>query len=247
MLLSIIQGIFNRKSNISELIEKAKAGNEEVLDDLLFASTPFMKKTASFICKRPIDEHDEEFSIALNGFHEAVINFNVSKKASFKTFAYLVIKRRLVDFLRKENERKDKYFLFEPIPEESSGQHFILDQKSIFTYSENQQSASRREELHRYEKLLAAFNLTFVDLTKASPKHMDARKTAFQIAQIIADSKELNDHLLKNKKLPMKEIESLVEVSRKTLERHRKYIIAVVLLLNSDFIYIKDYVKGEII
>ena len=52
---------------------------------------------------------------------------------------------------------------------------------------------------------------------------------------------------MKTKQLPLKEIEALVEVSRKTLERHRKYMIAVVLLLNSDFVYIKEYVKGEII
>lgn len=99
----------------------------------------------------------------------------------------------------------------------------------------------------KYSDLLSNFKLSFDELTIAAPKHKDARKTAFQIAQIIADSEELYTLLMKTKKLPLKELEALVEVSRKTLERQRKYIIAVVLLLNSDFVYIKDYVKGEII
>lgn len=247
MLLSIIQGIFKTKTNISELAKRAKAGNEEVMNDLLFASTPFLKKTATFVCKRAIDEHDEEFSIALDGFHEAIIAFDPTETASFQTFAHLIIKRRLIDYIRKETARTEKWVLLEPDPEQSSGQHFILDEKSIHTYTEKQQSASRKEELLHYKKLLKEFNLTFEELTKSSPKHSDARKTAFQIAQIVADSKELYQYLLDNKRLPLKQLESLVDVSRKTIERHRKYIIAVVLLLNSDFIFIKDYVRGEII
>lgn len=247
MLLSIIQGILKTKPNISELAKKAKAGNEEVMRDLLFASSPFLKKTATFICKRSIDEHDEEFSIALNGFHEAIMAFNPAEAASFHTFAHLIIKRRLIDYIRKEQARTEKWVLLEPNDEESSDQHFILDEKSIHTYSEKEKSESRKEELANYKKLLAPYNITFEELTKSSPKHTDARKTAFQIAQIVADSEELYQYLIDNTKLPLKELENLVDVSRKTIERHRKYIIAVVLLLHSDFLFIKDYIRGEII
>lgn len=246
MLLSIIQGIF-KTPNMNELAQKAKAGNEEVLNDLLFASAPFLKKTASFVCKRSIDEHDEEFSVALNGFHEAVMAFDVNESASFQTFAHLIIKRRLIDYIRKETAIKEKLLLLEPTNEESSGQHFILDEQSIYTYTEKQRASSRREELIHFKEMLAEYNLTFKELTNSSPRHADSRKTAFQIAQIIADTEELYDYLIKTKKLPLKETLSLVDVSRKTVERHRKYIIAVALLLNSDFIFIKDYVKGVII
>lgn len=251
MLLSIIQGLFKTKTKqtTNELAQKAKAGDEEVLSDLLFAFTPFIKKTASFICKRPIDEHDEEFSVAMNGFHEAVMAFDPSKDTSIQTFAHLIIKRRMVDFIRKEATRNEKVLLIQASEEEAatSEQHFLLDKQSINTYIEEQRTFTRREELILYRKLLALFNLTFDELTKVAPRHADARKTAFQIAQIIAETEEFYNHLMKTKQLPLKEIEAIVEVSRKTLERHRKYIIAVVLLLNSDFVYIKEYVKGEII
>ncbi|MFJ8065524.1 RNA polymerase sigma-I factor [Psychrobacillus sp. NPDC096426] len=251
MLLSIFQGLFKTKTKqtTSELAQKAKAGDEEVLSDLLFAFTPFMKKTASFICKRPIDEHDEEFSVAINGFHEAVMAFDSTENASLQTFAHLIIKRRMVDYIRKETARKEKVFLIQSSNEEAhaSEQQYLFDKQSIHTYTEEQQTVARREELIRYRELLAVYNLTFEELTKAAPKHADARKTAFHTAQIIAETEEFYNSLLKTKQLPLKEIEAIVEVSRKTLERHRKYIIAVVLLLNSDFVYIKEYVKGEII
>ncbi len=247
MLLSFISGIFKSKMNITDLAIEAKAGNEEVMRDLLFSSKPFMKKTASFICKRPIDEHDEEFSVTLLGFHEAVMDFNPKEHASFQTFAHLIIKRRLIDYIRKESRRKEQLLSIDSKDDDSSEQHFLFNESSIQTYQEKERSDSRKEEIKSYSDLLRQYNLSFEDLTKSSPKHADARKTAFHIAQIIAGNEELYDHLVKNKKLPLKEIESLVEVSRKTLDRQRKYIIAVVLLLNSDLNYLKDYVKGEII
>lgn len=245
MLLSII-GIFKTKQNTSMLIKQAKAGDEEVQSDLLFAHTQFMKKTASFICKRPIDEHDEEYSVAMNGFHEAMLAFDETENASFHTFAHLIIKRRLIDHIRKESNRNEKELL---IKEESATSHssYLFDEQSLMSHSEQERALARKEELEQYNHLLSNFNLSFPELAKAAPKHKDARKTAFQIAQIVAESDELYTYLFTNKKLPLKEIEALVDVSRKTLERNRKYIIAVVLLLKSDFIYIKDYVKGEII
>lgn len=49
--------------------------------------------------------------------------------------------------------------------------------------------------------------------------------------------------LWKKKRLPIKKILPLVDVSKKTIERNRKYILAVFVLLNEDFMYLKEYVK----
>lgn len=258
MLLSIIQGILKTKQNkkqktkqkqiTTELAQKAKAGDQEVLNDLLFAFTPFMKKTASFVCKRPIDQHDEEFSVAMNGFHEAIMSFNPKETASLQTYAHLIIKRRIIDYIRKESARKEKVLLIHTLKEDASTEHQqLFDEQAIHTYTIEQQAEARREEIIRYTHLMGKFGLSFKELTQAAPKHADARRTAFQTAQIIAETEEFYDYLINNKRLPLKEIEEIVEVSRKTLERQRKYIIAVVLLLKSDFVYIKEYVKGEIV
>lgn len=252
MLLSIIQGLFKTKQKTkqisSELAQKAKAGDQEVLNDLLFAFTPFMKKTASFVCKRPIDEQDEEFSVAMNGFHEAIMNFNPDKTASLQTFAHLIIKRRIIDYIRQESIRNEKLILIHTSKEDAATEHHLLfDEHALHSYSIEQQQTARKDELIRYKQLLMEYDLSFEALSQAAPKHADARRTAFQTAQIIAETEEFYDFLMKNKRLPLKEIEALVEVSRKTLERQRKYIIAVVLLMNSDFVYIKEYVKGEIV
>jgi RNA polymerase sigma factor len=93
--------------------------------------------------------------------------------------------------------------------------------------------------------LLKPYGLSFQELVKVSPSHEDSRQTAIQIAQIIVETDEFYEMLLTKKRLPMKELEELVNVSRKTIERHRKYIVAIVILLKSDLHYIKDYLKGR--
>lgn len=251
MLLSLIHGIFNNKtgSALNKLALKAKAGDEEVMNDLLFAYAPFMKKTASFVCKKYIDEQNDEFSIAMNGFHEAVLKYNPDKYASLTTFAHLIIKSRLIDYIRKEAVRNENVIL---LPETSSqdevpGHNLVFDESSIVLHSEEQEISDRREEIVRYNELLKEYGLSFEELGRTAPKHTDTRKTAFQIAQIITETPDFVEFVITRKRIPIKEIENLVEVSRKTIERHRKYIIAIVLLLRSDFVYIKEYIKGEII
>lgn len=249
MLLSIIQGIFNKKSDtaLNELVCKAKTGDEKVMNDLLIAFTPFMKKTASFVCNRFIDESDEEFSVAMVGFHEAVLKYKLEENASLKTFAHLIMKRRLIDHIRKEAVRNANVLLSIDDDGDEKTREYAFDESSIFSYSEERQATERREELSEYSRLLQDYGLSFSELAEVSPKHADSRKTAFQIAQIIAETPDFYTHLTENKRLPMKQLEDIVEVSRKTIERHRKYIIAVTLLLNNDFTYIKEYVKGELI
>jgi RNA polymerase sigma factor len=249
MLLSIIQGIFNKKSDtgLKELVCKAKTGDEKVMNELLIEFTPFMKKTASFVCHRFIDESDDEFSVAMVGFHEAVLTYKPDENASLKTFAHLIIKRRLIDHIRKEALRNENTHLSLDTKDAEESNDYVFDESSISTYSEKQRTKERREEMIEYGQLLQEYDLSFRELAAVSPKHTDSRKTAFQIAQIIAETPEYYQHLTETKRLPIKQLVDIVEVSRKTIERHRKYIIAVSLLLNSDFTYIKEYVKGETI
>ncbi|WP_203332458.1 RNA polymerase sigma-I factor [Planococcus beigongshangi] len=248
MLLTVLSGYFGReeKNNAELLAVQAQSGDQEALDYLLRSYSPFMKKTAGQVCKRFINDHDEEYSIALSAFHEAVNGFNREKNASFLTFAHMVIRRRVIDFIRKEVRHNDFPHDFQGISEKDEPGYGIEATVSVKRYSEQQQAVARAEEIAEYEKVLSDYGMSFKDLVKVSPSHEDARVTAIQIAQLVAETEEYREFLLNKKKLPVKEIEQLVEVSRKTIERNRKYIIAIALLLMSDLHYLKDYLKGRL-
>ncbi|MDP4161859.1 MAG: RNA polymerase subunit sigma, partial [Bacillota bacterium] len=137
----------------------------------------------------------------------------------------------------------DLEFNSEQQDEDGSGSP-VEDVISIEAYKNKSEQEQRREEIFRLQTLLAEYDMSFKDLVENSPKHSDARKNAILAAKLLVDNEELKNILLTKKRLPIKQLEQLVEVSRKTLERNRKYIIAIALVLTNDFLYMKDYLKG---
>ncbi len=102
----------------------------------------------------------------------------------------------------------------------------------------------RREELERFERLLADYDTGFEDLVAASPRHRDSRSLMFKVARILSEKQELMAQLYSKKQLPLKELAEFSGVKRKTLERGRKFIIASALILSQaeDFIYLRSYI-----
>lgn len=248
MLLTALSGYLGReeKNNAELLAVRAQNGDQEAMDHLLRSYSPFMKKTAGQVCKRFINDQDEEYSIALSAFHEAIKGFSLEKNASFLTFAHMVIRRRIIDFIRKEVQHNHFPHDFQGVMEEDEPGCGTGAAVSFKRYSEQQQAAARREEIAEFEKMLSVYGMSFQDLVKVSPSHEDARLNAIQIAQLVAETEEYRHYLMHKKKLPVKEIEQMVEVSRKTIERNRKYIIAIAILLSSELYYLKDYLKERL-
>ncbi|WP_378152104.1 RNA polymerase sigma-I factor [Chungangia koreensis] len=248
--MSTIYGFFKRNNNsdtsIEETVVEAQNGSEKAVDAILVSYTPFVKKTASLVCKKYITDQDDEYSIALLAFHEAIVKYKNDRNASFLTFAHLLIKRKLIDHIRKEVRVKEVSF---GMADSDSDEPDLLTKfehsSSIEHFTEEQRASDRREEMQRYGELLESYGLSFEELVSVSPKHADARQTAIEIAEIIAGTEEFNQYVIEKKRLPIKELEELVEVSRKTIERQRKYILALVLLLGSDFEVLKEYLKGR--
>jgi len=116
---------------------------------------------------------------------------------------------------------------------------------SVNQYKLEVESEKRKADILEYQQHLATFQISFSDLVEACPKHIDARENAKQIAKYLASEKELVQFLLDKKQLPMKELLKSVNCSRKTLERNRKYIIAMALIYIGDYISLRSYIEPE--
>lgn len=235
------------RGNTEELVILAQQGESGALEKLLESYAPFMKKAASQVCKKYISSSDDEYSIALSAFYEAVLGYEEKKNASFLTFAHLIIRRRVIDFIRKESQRNEFTHDFTDELDQKDLNKGIESRQAKKVYQEKEQTENRQEEIMAYKKILAPFGLDFQQLVKVSPAHEDARQSSIQIAQLIAETDEYFQYMIAKKKLPIKDIEKLVQVSRKTIERNRKYIIAMALLIDSDLYYLKDYLKERLL
>lgn len=86
------------------------AEDQYKLDQLIRQEEAFIIKTSSEITKRYITKSDDEWSIALMAFVQAVHDYNL-EKGSFIPFAKLVIKRRLIDYIRKQAKYQTEFFV----------------------------------------------------------------------------------------------------------------------------------------
>ena len=230
-----------------QLILQAKAGDEAARNELIRAYTPFVLKVASRVCGRYLHAgQDEEISIGLLAFNEAIDRFDASRGTHFIAFAETVIKRRLIDHFRKQSAARVAVPFSDLETEDEEGHP--LNQADVQAALDRHALAveawERRQEILRLEQELAQFGIRFRDLVEHCPKHKDARERAIEVARRLATVPAYREALLKNRTLPLRELaaDPLVQASRKTLERQRKYIVAVALILMGDYAYLREYI-----
>ena len=89
------------KRYIDENVMKAQK-DHQYLDEFIKEYESFILHTAQKSVGRYITKMDDQWSIALSGFYEAINSYDYDKGA-FLSFAETVIKRRLYDYIRKQS------------------------------------------------------------------------------------------------------------------------------------------------
>jgi RNA polymerase sigma factor len=235
----------NKKRTLEESVLLIQQGDRLLLNEIIDSYKPFIAKNVSSVCKRYIYESDDEFSIGLIAFNEAIEKYSPERGSSLISFAEVIIKRRVIDYIRKQtkNQHVSIDLTYSSFEDESAGM-VIVNELSLEEYKKKSDEELRRDEIIRFQALLTSFDLSFSDLVENSPKHADARANAIIVAKLLVDDKELKSFLIEKKRLPIKQLEKKVNVSRKTIERNRKYIIAIALILSNDYVYLNDYLRG---
>lgn len=243
----MIRSLFYKKTDTSlnEQVTLAQAGDEEIRNHLLKQYQPFIAKNVSEVCKRYIDQNrDDEFSIGLMAFNEAIDSFSSSRGSSFLSFARLVIKRKVIDFIRNEQ----RHLLAASLDEDYENDEQMENPSEITAakeqYERQTEAWYRREEIKDFQIKLKQYKLSFKELTDVSPQHRDARESAIRVARLIYEDEALREKVLKKGRLPIKDLVDRVDVSKKTLERNRKFILAMVIILSEEYVYLQDYIKG---
>ncbi|SES91191.1 sigma factor [Anaerobranca gottschalkii] len=189
----------------------------------------FILKSASKVVKKYITQNDDEWSIALNGFYEAIKKYD-QNKGSFFSFAELVIQRKLIDYYRREkkNNLEVKYDQ--------------IDNSFYLGIGENKEV--ERDicwEIEAISEVIKSYGFSFYDLVKISPKTKKTKGYCEEIIKYLLSNPILIEHIHKSKQLPIKVIEKNVKIPLKIIERYRKYIIAVVEIFSGEYQYLREY------
>ncbi|HEY9063273.1 MAG TPA: RNA polymerase sigma factor SigI [Pseudobacteroides sp.] len=227
-----VQRIKNFDNEINKLVEEYKP----------FIASCVEKATGRYVRYG----EDDELSIALLAFVEAIKSFDISK-GNFLSFSQNVIKRRLIDYFRKESKHNKIVSINAYMNDDEDNEQDLSAGEALGKYSQDRISEYRRLELQELKKELLSWDISFLELTSASPKSEKTRKTYKDIIQYLIKHPELLDHIKKKKLLPIAEIEKNTKIPRKTIERSRKYILAVIIILTGDYQYVKDYINLEVV
>lgn len=232
-------------ATIEDKIYHIQSGDEKLRNELIRDYQPFIKKVASKVCNHYIDHTMDEYSIGLFAFNESIDQYHPGQGSRFLTFADMVIRRRIIDFIRKETrQRRPLFFEAEEEDEENRSEESYPELKAAIDHFQVQrENENRIYEIEEYKKLLKPYGITFNGLTKYCPKHRDARENAKAIAKQLARDEKLSRYLMDKKQLPIKDLLSMVSCSRKTIERNRKYIIAAALIYLGHFTELQTYIE----
>jgi RNA polymerase sigma factor len=226
-------------------VAAAQAGDEASREALLTDYRPFVLRVASRACGRFLrPEVDDEASVALIAFNEAIDRYDAQSGASFVTFAEMVVKRRLIDhFRRARGSRETPLSDFEVEDAEGQVSNPVEVAAALSAHRERDEAEERRLDIERFKSALGEFGIGLGELVRASPQHRDARERAIAVARAVADNPEWSSYLREHRALPLKAIERAggLGLSRKTLERQRKYIIAVALVLMERIEHLMAY------
>jgi len=226
--------------DINSLVDRAQQGDGAARETLLSSYRPFIMKAVSRNWRRNTDlAGSDEFSIGLIAFNEAIDKYKFQYARSFLSFAEEVIGRRIIDYCRAEH-KNSRLLPF------SSFEHH---EEQVFRYQSGPgddptgEEVAVKEDFKIFLEQLKEFHIKLDDLVANTPKHLDSRLLAIRIAREITGNPDMLQRLREKKKIPLKSLQGVMKVNPKTVVRHRKYIIAICLVLTSNLDVLKGYVR----
>lgn len=195
---------------------------------------PFIIKSISDVTGRYVScENDEELSVGLLGFTEAIDRYDM-EKGHFLPFAKLVIGSRIKNYLKGEN--RHTHSSLEDLTEKG-----IEIKDEYFEKAED--STLLTDEINELKKEIALFGFTMEDLLNEAPKQQATRINAIHIAEKLSRDDEFLPFMYEKHRLPIKKMVLKYEVTEKVIKRSKKFIISVVIVIDKNLKGIRNFIR----
>ncbi|MFO7941807.1 MAG: sigma-70 family RNA polymerase sigma factor [Bacillota bacterium] len=227
-------------------LRRARAGDERAREQIIGDYASFARAAARRTVGRYVGPDDDLASIALMALDEAIDACDERRLGrGFLSFAEMVIRRRVIDQLRREDRFGKEIPMSSLIDDDELEEPAVLRAESRQRTEMARDADILREEIERLGRELAAFSIEFRELPEVSPRRRDARRRCAKAARDLAADSGAVEGLRRSKKLPLARMDGRV-LGRKALERHRRYLIAMVLILSGDYPALSAYLDlGE--
>ena len=233
-------------------LDAMQARNDEILlNNFIESNRHFILASAYRAVGHFVTESDDEYSIALMAFHEAVTSYDETK-GIFHSFAALVIKRRLYDYMRSNARFSEEisvdpgamsFEMEEEHPQKSLQMEIRRKEAELARQNTSVVPGDNpiRDEIEAVQQLLKHYGFSFFDLTECSPKADKTKTACAALVKLLVTDEMLFLKMRDAKSLPVKDLCERSGIPRKIAERHRKYIIAAAEIMRGEYPLLQDY------
>ena len=229
------------KWEIADMVRAAKE-DPQAADVLIQQYMGFIRsETVKFTHAVPENGHEDELSIAMLAFYEAILSYERGKGA-FLPYAARGIRNRLIDHYRVEKRHGNLISLHTAAGDEEEGRTLLdtlPDQRDELEGYDLREASQK--EIREFSDKLSGFGLSFSDVADNCPR----QERTFAACRRVLDFARSQPHLLAQVedtgRLPMKELAQGAGTDKKTLERHRKYLVAILLAFTNGYEIIRGH------
>ena len=164
-----MQRMKNTEHEIVEMVYAAKT-DTAAADLLIQKYLGFIRAEMVKAVRRPQNGYEDEESIAMFAFYEAILNYEKGRGA-FLSYAARAIRSRLIDYYRKERRHRNLISLDEPFAgeeEDASRKDTLADGRD--EYLDYVHREAGQKEIREFEEKLREFGLCFSDVADNCPK-----------------------------------------------------------------------------
>lgn len=228
-------------SDIEQAIYSARQSKSQ-LNRLINEYLPFIKKQLIGLKGLRL-EYDDMMSLAMLTFSSCVFQYE-PQKGNFFAFCGTCIKNRLIDESRKQARYEGK--LVQMLDNDDLLYDDTIDTRaSVAAYDLQQERQSLIQEIEAFCVELNGFGIDFEELYVFCPKQTRSRLLCFKLAKEIVSTPQLYEIFVSTQRIAQTELSARFGISKKTVEKHRKYIVALVLLMTGEYPYIQAFLPSE--
>lgn len=197
-------------------------------------------ETVKFTHAAPEDGHEDELSIAMLAFYEAILGYERTRGA-FLSYAARAIRNRLVDYYRREKRHRNVVSLHAPADDD--GDRSILETlpDTRDEIGELETRTASQQEIREFGEQLERFGITLSDVADNCPRQERTLAACHRVLDHARSHPELLERLVKSGRLPINELAAGSGADKKTLERHRKYLVAILLAFTNGYEIIRGH------
>ena len=217
----------------------------EAADRLIGQYMGFIRsETVKFTHAAPEDGHEDELSIAMLAFYEAILSYEKGRGAFLPLCGPghpkpahrplpggKAARKRDLPPHALGTEEEDGGELLDTIPD-------TVDHADAY----ETRTASQRE-IQEFGAQLAAFGISFSDVADNCPRQERTLAACRRVLDHARAHPELLDRLVETGRLPMNELAAGSGTDKKTMERHRKYLVAILLAFTNGYEIIRGHLR----